>query len=405
MKFTDKFISHLQAKEKDFRVREGHGFAIRVLPSSVKRFEFIYSWAGKRRILHLGNYPSVSLAEARAKFNEATLQLAKGLDPRKPPPPPKPEAELITVHRLANEWLEWSRDNHSMRWANTLKLALAKDVLPIHGHKLASELRRRDAIQILGEKAKNAPGQARNLHKALRGMYQYGVENELVEFNPFAEVRTARSIPAMKETPRKRVLSDDEIKFIWTAIEHGGGSDSTQRALKIMLLTGQRNGEVCGMHSNEIEFGLGKPQCQQCRRCGWWVIPESRRQGNKGGEHRIFLSVLAMQIIGDHKGYIFPGDTIEKPITANAVNYHVRREVDSTGKKPYYGLERWTPHDLRRTCGTGVRRLGATRDTMDLILGHTTGGVTGVYDQYEGDAEKQRWLTAWGEFLAELVQR
>jgi len=90
-------------------------------------------------------------------------------------------------------------------------------------------------------------------------MWQYGVERELVEFNPFAEIRAARSIPAMKQESRERILNDDEIKILWAAIDQGGGSDSTRRALKLMLLTGQRSGEVCGMHSRESRSESGGP--------------------------------------------------------------------------------------------------------------------------------------------------
>lgn len=405
MKFTDKYISSLKPKEKDYRVREGHGFAIRVLPSGVKRFEFIYTVSGKRRIMHLGNYPAIALTEARTKFNEAAALLARGTDPQQQPPPettPVPPDQL-TVTDLYELWVKWSEQHHSAKWANTLRLALGKDILPTYGQRLASDIRRRDAVAILEQKAATAPGQAVNLHKALRGMFQYAVERELVEYNPFSEIRAARTIPTMKQTARERVLSDDEIKYLWAAIDQGGGSDSTQRALKLMLLTGQRNGEVCGMHRREIQIGIGKPRCLECKRCGWWTIPKERRQGNKGGEHRIYLSPQAMQLIGDRKGFIFPGDTDNSSISANSVNHHVRRSVPATGKTPYYGLPRWTPHDLRRTCGTGIRRCGGSRDDMDLILGHVAGGVTGVYDRHTGEAEKERWLTVWGEYIQQIT--
>lgn len=406
MKFTDKYIASLKPQDKDFRVREGHGFAVRVLPSGVKRFEFIYTTEGKRRIMHLGNYPAVTLADARIKYNEAAAQLARGTDPQKAAlTPTLPPPEDFTVQALAELWLDWSKQHHAARWANTLALTLKKDVLPQYGNRLATDIRRRDAMAILETKSKSAPGQARNLHKALRGMWQYGVERELVEFNPFAEIRAGRSIPAMKQESRERILNDDEIKHIWTAIDQGGGSDSTRRAIKLMLLTGQRSGEVCGMHSREIQIGIGKPHCHACRRCGWWTIPKERRRGNKGGEHRVFLSPLTMQLIGADEGYIFPGDTDGKSILANSVNHHVRRSVAVTGKTPYFGLQHWTPHDLRRTAATGFRRLGATRDEMDLILGHRAGGVTGVYDRHNGEAEKEHWLTAWGDYMQRITSR
>lgn len=404
MKFTDKYILSLKPKEKDYRVREGHGFAVRVLPSGVKRFEFIYTANGKRRIMHLGNYPAVSLAEARTTYNEAAALLARGTDPQQVSTEPSITLpEQLTVTGLYEMWVKWSEQHHSAKWANTLKLALDKDILPTYGQRLVSEIRRRDAVAILEQKAATAPGQAVNLHKALRGMFQYAVERELVEYNPFSEIRAARTIPTMKQTARERVLSDEEIKYLWMAIDQGGGSDSTQRALKLMLITGQRNGEVCGMHRREIQIGIGKPRCLECKRCGWWTIPKERRQGNKGGEHRIYLSPQAMQLIGDRKGFVFPGDNDNSSISANSVNHHVRRSVQATGKTPYYGLPRWTPHDLRRTCGTGIRRCGGSRDDMDLILGHVAGGVTGVYDRHTGEDEKRRWLTAWGEFIQQII--
>jgi integrase len=404
MKFTDRYLQSLKPKDKDYRVRESHGFAVRVLPSGVKRFEYIYTINGKRRILHLGNYPYTKLAEARESYHAAASQTSNGVDPQEKPSPPPPLPEELTVQSLAETWLnEWSKVHHTPKWHNTLKLALGKDVFPAYGSRLVSEIRRRDAVAILEAKAANAPGQAKNLHKALRGMFGYALDREIVDFNPFAEIRAARVIPAMKQTSRDRHLSDDEIIKLWTAIDNGGGSDNTRRALKLILLTGQRPGEVTGMHSREIQIGIGRNRCKICRRCGWWTISPERRLGNKGGEHRVFLPTLAMELIGDQKGYVFPGDDSELPITENSVAYHVRREVKGTGKVPYYGFPRWTPHDLRRTCGTGVRRLGASRDNMDLILGHSVQGVTGVYDRYAGDREKEHWLSEWSEWLRKIV--
>lgn len=405
---TELAIRNAKPQEKDFSLREKNGFVVRIRPNGSKTYYYIYRFEGKQKRMTLGTWPAVSLAEARERHLEALLKLKRGEDPK-----PQPSAEVedtatetledLTIAQLKEKWCAWSEKNHSAKWYNTLKLALEKDIIPDYGQRLVSVIRRRDAVAILEQKAASAPGQAVNLHKALRGMYQYAVERELAEFNPFSEIRAARTIPTMRQTARERILSDEEIKCLWSGIDQGGGSDSTQRALKLMLLTGQRSGEVCGMHSREIQVGIGKPRCFECKRCGWWTIPKERRLGNKGGEHRVYLAPQAMQLIGERKGFIFPGYTGNSSITANSVNHHVRRSVPATGKTPYYGLPRWTPHDLRRTCGTGIRRCGGSRDDMDLILGHVAGGVTGVYDRHTGEAEKQHWLTAWGEYIQQIV--
>lgn len=401
--FTVKWLNAIKPGAKEVTYTEANGFTLRILPSGIKTWWYFYSLADKRRKMNLGKYPDVTLEEARRRHREALSLVCSGKDPQSIAEEPQIEPEQLTVIRLAELWCKWSEKNHSEKWANTLALALKKDVLPAHGQRLASEIRRRDAVTILEAKASETPGQATNLHKALRGMFQYALERELIEFNPFAEIRASRTIPAMRLKSRERILTDEEIKYLWTAIEQGGGSDSTRRALKLMLLTGQRSGEVCGMHSREIQVGVGRPRCLVCRRCGWWTIPAIRRQGNKGGEHRVYLSSAAMQLIDGWEGFIFPGDKDDRAITANSVNHHVRRIVPATDKTAYYGLPRWTPHDLRRTAATGFRRLGATRDEMDLILGHRAGGVTGVYDRHSGEAEKEHWLTAWGEYIQKLV--
>jgi len=399
--FTAKGIQALKPKEKDYTLSEGQGFTIRVLPSGVKTWWYYYSFAGKRRKLNLGNFPHVALELARKEFRNAANLVTDGIDPQISPSAPVTEAPL-TLEILASQWTAWSAEQHDPKWANTLKLAIAKDFLPIYGSRLASELRRREAVAILEAKAVTAPGQARNLHKALRGMFAYAVDRELVDSNPFAEIRAARVIPTMKPTSRERHLSDDEIKIIWNAIDSGGGSDSTRRVLKLTLLTGQRPGEVAGMHSREIQIGVGQERCNDCRRCGWWTIPAERRKDNKGGEHRVYLTPFAMSLVSDWEaldGYIFPGVDLEKPITENSVAYHVRRDVPATEKIPYYGLPRWTPHDLRRTCGTGIVRLGGRMEIMDAILGHQIVGVAGVYNRHKYDAEKLEWSTIWAEHL------
>jgi integrase len=309
----------------------------------------------------------------------------------------------MTVNGLADNWFKWSEVNHTSKWANTLKLAVEKDFLPQYGHRLAADIRRRDAIQILKEKAATAPGQARNLHKALRGMWQNGVDEEYLEYNPFAEIRVSRTIPSMNQESRDRTLSDDEIIHNWQAIDAGGGSESTRRALKLILVTGQRPQEVAGMHEQEIAIGAGKSLCHTCRGCGWWTIPKERMKPRV--EHRVYLTRFALEIIGEIKGYACPSVKPDEPIDTNAVSYHVRRKVEATKKESFYGLPRWTPHDLRRTAATKLQELGCSDEVIDAILSHTKQGVKKVYNRYKYDKQKLEWLTQWSEHLELLVKQ
>ncbi|MDK9719234.1 MAG: Arm DNA-binding domain-containing protein [Trichlorobacter sp.] len=179
--FTVKWLNALKPAEKELTWTESHGFTIRVLPSGVKTWWYYYILNGKRRKMNLGIYPYVSLEEARKLHREALGQVERGMDPMAPPPEPTPEPEVLTVNALAEKWIEHSQRIHTKKWSNTLILALKKDFLPSHGHRLVTELKRRDAIEILRIKSLTAPGQAVNLHKSLRGMWELGVNPTFVQ--------------------------------------------------------------------------------------------------------------------------------------------------------------------------------------------------------------------------------
>ncbi|KAB0669052.1 site-specific integrase [Oryzomonas sagensis] len=415
--FTVKQIEALKPKDKPYRISSGKGFYIRVMPSGQKRWELVYKIKGRTRVLHLGNYPTISLSDASTKFWEARRLLDQGEDPGSslsPPLPPTDASEVSesttveakTISDLVDLWINWSSENHDDKWHNTLKLTLNKDFLPIYGKWLIKDFSRKHAMAVIEKKATDAPGQARNLLKALRGTWDYAVIHELAEYNPFKDLKAAKQIPSMAQESGERHLSDDEIRHVWHSILSIGGSESTKRALLLTLITGQRCGEVCGMKVNELMIDYDTET-------GWWTIPKARRMGKKGGTHRVFLTRLAVSVImgnqdrssvGNKYGLICPGKDQKYPIQENSVANYVRSIAPKNGKTKYYGLPEWSPHDLRRTAGTGVRRLGASRDDMDLILGHKVGGVTGVYDLWAGDPEKEKWLTRWSEHLQEVVK-
>lgn len=415
-KLTDLKIKALKPKEKEYYIREQNGFVLRVRPSGAKSYYYIYDLKGKRQRLFIGAYPAMSLADARTAHGEAWLKLQRSEDPKLQPvnsatleavDPDSPAT--LTCQRLVDLYLGWSEKNHVQAWANTLKTAINKYFLIDYGHRLAADIKRRDAIYI-AEKLATKPGAARNLIKALRGAWKYALNREYLESNPFADARIAKEVPAVAPQQRKRILSDEELKHLWRAIEEGGGSDSTKRAIKLILLTGQRPGEVAGMTHSEIQLGEGKPICKTCRCCGWWTIPVERRKTKKKVQniepHRVYLSRQSMELVNQStdKIYICHSEGITSaPVLVNSISHHVRRVVQATGKEAYYGLKQWQPHDLRRTAATGIARLGALPAVVEQVLGHSLPGVAGTYNLHTYDSEKQRWLTAWDEHLYQSI--
>lgn len=407
MKFTDSFIKSLKPQEKKLYVREARGFAIRVLPSGVKTWLYIFTFEGKRTEMNLGHYPAVSLSDARTKYNEAYELLKRGINPAELAETEKEERrKALTVADLIEEFIEkYVKKRKVDRSVYDDTRTLNKDVLPAWGRLKAKDVRRRDAILLLEDIAERAPGQARNVLKVTRKMFNFALEREVVELNPFTGI-TAATIPGIAPQKGTRVLNSEEVRRVWEKLEDPtlSGSSEIRRCLKLILVTGQRPGEVIGMHRREID---GR----------WWTIPGARTKNDR--DHRVYLTNTALELIGGAGEYVFPSPKGDGAMRENALAHMLRDNFyfplkASNGKpmlgedgKPktenLLGVEHFVPHDLRRTCRTFLAAIGIHGDHAEAILNHKKQGVEAVYNLYEYDKEKQAALEKWERKLLDIV--
>lgn len=405
MKFTDRYLQSIKPPEKEYCIREGHGFTLRVLPSGLKVFQYVFTLKGKRHRLNLGHYPVVSLAEAREKYHVAFLKVSKGVNPQDHMVAVEPESSLTVSHLVAKYKLfckEQKLENSTIQ--ETVR-TLDKYVIPFWGNRNIQDIRRRDAIDLIEPLAATVPGQARGVMKITRAMFNYALKREMLDFNPFVYVPDA--IPSVKSSSTERVLDDAEIMTIWKILysKDAPGTSVARRALLLVLVTAQRPGEVAGMAWDEIEGN-------------WWTIPVERIKTRKSRKevHRVFLTPLALSLIGENPGYspyVFLGASPTSPISRHALSHLVCKETEggrptvegkkSAAREKYFGLPRWTPHDLRRTAATKLSELDCVDGIIDSILNHGKTGVIGIYNRYKYDKQKQEWLTKWAEHLEELV--
>ena len=396
-KFTDRYIQSLKPRERDYRVREGHGFALRVLASGIKRFEYIYNSPtdGRRRIMHLGNYPVVSLSEARERYLNAASLFAKKIDPQAPPPEALPaltETKKSTVGDLKSKYVEHIKTHLVARSVKHQDERLEKHLIPSWGNRNIMDIRRRDAIELIEKIAVKTPGAARNVLLAARAMFTYALRREMVEYNPFSEVGLA--VPAASANDRVRTLSDGELKqVVLPYLLSPGGNTIAKNALMLVLITAQRPGEVAGMHNDEIDEE-------------WWTIPwqrikTERKKGKKNPhDHRVYLSSMAKSLILPSKGYVFPASRgAEGSISTNTLAHHIQYRDPN-----YLGLPRWTPHDLRRTARTGMAALNIPERHAEAVLNHAQEGVKKIYDRYHYDKEKKSALITWSKHIEKLIK-
>ena len=276
-RLTDAMVRQAPIRAQRYEMAEASGLAVRVSPNSAKTWVWRYRFAGKQRRLTLGSYPAMSLGEARVRLGSAQEKLEKGYDPADERPSRETVADLVEVY------LE--RHAHTLRTAKEEERRLRTDVLPALGHVRLAELNRRQIADLLHRKAEAAKERGGNGTTAnrLRGLLQRllnkGIEWGYLDRNPVDRVGRL-----VEESSRSRVLTENELAVLWPRI--GRLSDyRTRSILQLLMLTGQRVGEVAGMARAEVNLGAAR-----------WTIPAGRAKN--GREHVIPLSAPALEIVG-----------------------------------------------------------------------------------------------------------
>lgn len=424
---TDLFVKNLKPKDKEYTKREKGGFGIRVLPSGRKVFFYLYRIDGQRRFLNLGTYKTkeypdgITLADARTEYEAERAKVkalktgrSEGADPLQKRKDAAAEREehraQKTVSELVNDYIEKHAKVFKRSW-ETDEYMLNRDVVPYLGKLKAVDVKKKDIIAVLDRiMERGAPGMANNCFQIIRKMFNWAVEKDILEYTPCYMMK----LPAPKKS-KERALSEKEIKVAWHALDKVGFiSDGVCRALKLTLVTCQRPGEVAGMHTREID---GR----------WWTIPVERQKVPKSKEamrapHRVYLSDLALELIGDTTGkdYIFPtpkkskgGSIAGQALTVAVSRFLASPAFDEHGK-PVLGpdgtqltfsefIGHFTPHDLRRTGSTGMAEMRVADEVIDAVLNHVKQGIIKVYNQYKYDKEKQMALEAWGRKMRSIL--
>jgi len=409
--FTDKMIRALKPGATEIRKSEGNGFTIMVKPSGVKSWAYLYAFQGKRRCLTLGQYPDVSLEAARFKFEDARRLVKNGTDPADLVAEEKAAAKKAdTVADLFDDYLERhaKKNKRESSWKEDERLYRV-NIAPHWGKRKIGTITRRDCIALL-DKYADRPALCNNVLKLARKMFNFAMEKDLLDLSPFAAVKA----PVKVET-RDRVLSESEIAKLWnTELPKAAMSDEVKRIIRLLLITGQRVGEVCGITTGEVEGN-------------WWNLPAARSKNKRA--HRVYLTKTALELLGRPvNGFFFPspvtrqdpdGKTLYTHIDENAVAYAIRKNLkDYQPRRAIKGakvsmvqvpearkmeLAHFTPHDLRRTANTLLAACKVPKEYRERVLNHALEKLDGTYNLHDYDEEKQQALEALERRLLEIV--
>ncbi|MGE4545379.1 MAG: tyrosine-type recombinase/integrase [Pedobacter sp.] len=390
-KLTAMAVKNLQPAGKSYLTADEGGLYIRVSPNGKKTWLYIYTFDGKRRWYKLGTYPDMGLKDARSELGNAKQLTDRDKDPADEKVKARQERKAApTVKELAGEYLERWAKPRKRTWKEDERI-LNKDVIPKWGKRKAKDIKRRDVILLLdGIAERGAKIQSNRVFAVVRKMFNFAIGRGILDYSPCTQVK-----PVAKENSKDRCLSFDEIKTFWHGLDHAGMSEEIRRALKLILVTGQRPGEVINLHTGEIDG------------C-WWTIPAEKAKNGK--THRVYLSPLALELIDTSLGgYVFPSpkaDERDKPIHPNALPQATRRvlKLDETTGKRELEMDHFTPHDLRRTAASHMTGAGVSRLVVSKILNHAETGVTAIYDRHSYDREKQIAMETWERRLKGMVE-
>ena len=382
--FTDKGIQQLKPTKKRRVVwaKGLKGLGIRVTPKGTKSFVYKYDIDGQDRWLTLGQYPKLKLSEALKKYGEALVKVEAGDDPA------EENVQLntanrnaLTVQQLADEYIEKYAKPRKRSWKEDDRI-LEHDVLGRWGNKKVLKITRRDVIELLDEiVARGAPVQANRTLAVIRRMFNFAIDRDVISSSPCHRVK-----PPSFETSKDRYFTLDEIKIFWNRLDTAPLTKQTTLALKLLLLTLQRSSEVISINKSELDL-----------RARTWIIPADKTKNKRA--HLVTLSPLAIGIVIEllenaaQDGFLFPGKGSGDHLTNSALSRAIARNLN------HFGINKFTPHDLRRTGSTQLAAFKVPRFDRDRILNHTDRTVGAVYDIHEYEDEKRAALDLWSDII------
>jgi integrase len=346
------------------------GLALRIGHGGAKSFEIFYRVNGKLRRDTLGRWPAVSLADARNAWRKTREAIGRGETPRR-----ENEAPALLFENVVEEWIRRDQSKNKPSSLYQVTRSLEVNLLPAWRGKRVDEIGKRDVIDLLDRIAdRGAPMMARRVQSYIRRFFRWCIERDILKIDP------TQAMPRVSNgKSRDRVLTDAELAKVWAACDGPYGA-----VVRMLALTGARREEIARLRWSEIDGSTIK-------------LEGSRTK--TGAPHTIPLSSAAQALLNSlpHIGdFVFSG---ARPISDWS---HLKRSLDGAS-----GVTSWRIHDLRRTVATGLQKLGVNLQTIEAVLGHTSGsrsGVVGVYQRHSFDAEKRAALEAWGAHVMALVQ-
>jgi integrase len=412
-KITKRAVEALQPGERiaDSEVR---GFLVRRLDSGAASYAYRFRVKGtnRQRLISLGIHGSITAEKARALAKQEAGKVASGRDPKGEREATRTEAKRVqlaeanTVNALLDLFVkEYVNGADPLRSGGQIERAFDKYVRPKIGGKSIYSLQRADIKGLLDGIAKHhGPVMADRTLAHLRKSFNWWMKEHDDGF--VSPIVSGMGKTKANERRRRRILTDDELRDVWTALDQIPDAPACYPAyVRNLLLTMTRRNDSSEMHTSELDGDV-------------WIIPASRYKNKL--DHAIPLSAMALENIrsapaptitkGQNSHFVFSTATTNRPIGKTPFSgfSKAKKELDqittelrkAAGKPP---MPQWQLHDLRRTGRTLMSRAGIPTDHAERAMGHVMEGVRATYDWHDFIEEKRRAFEALASTLKMIL--
>ncbi|WP_293797436.1 site-specific integrase [uncultured Pantoea sp.] len=370
-------------------ISDSHGLNVRLTLSGGVTFFYRYRWEDKPVQLTIGDYPSISLSQARERRQQFRLWITEGYDPRRQVVLERTKKiDALTVEQAFEYWEEHYAKPEGLIKITKNRQNFQNHIKPVLGDMIVNHTTKTHWLHLFDAMGRRVvTGQILSLMKrAFRFCHNRGV----IEVNPLSELRT--SDVAVTAGMKDRVLTDDEIRIIWQALKELPSRQ--QIVMKFLLMTGCRSTEI---RTAKWEWFNYKEKT--------WTVPGSEYKTGK--TVRRALPDCAISMLKEHQKTSitkhvltrsrYKGPEDDKPPAQPNIAFFSAQIIMKTGMKE------WSLHDLRRTVATRLSELGAPPHVIEKLLGHQMSGVMARYNLHDYINDQHEWLKVWTEHLGSVL--
>lgn len=403
---NDAKVRAAKPRQRPYKLTDSHRLYLLVKPNGSKLWKWNYTYDGKQKTMAFGAYPMVSILQARAKRNEARVQLDEGHDPsvvKKLKRQANVAAGRNTFERVARQWHEMNRTQWAKVHAADILRSLERDVFPMIGDLPIATLTPPKIMDVLRAiEDRGAIETAKRVRQRISAVFVYAIAEGTAQADPAEKLGAA--LKPLRKGRQPAIITLPRLQKMIRDAEEDYARPVTRLALRFLALTAVRPSELRGASWNEFEdLNESKPL---------WRIPSSRMKGDLdrkeevGGDHLVPLarqSIEVLRVLWPLTGggqLVFPSNRhTHRPMSENAIGYLLNRAG-------YHGHH--VPHGFRAAFSTimneWAERYGKQHDRLviDLMLAHVPKQkVEGVYNRAAYLPRRRELVQIWANLLSD----